>query len=387
LNENCDVLIVGSLINADLVLAEHLSRAGLRVCVARKQVGEREEPIRPYTGFHTHFDLSNIHRVRNSLDFLKLARSSRLVVSLTGALINHLSFLWPLRRWLGLPPVFHMSTGSDITELAVAPTLKGRLFRQYLRFTQLNIMPAYPRALSNIQALQVPNVVFLPFCYFLPELDDEESKARKGRKDSILFFHPSHLDWKQEKSDASRNSSKGNDRFIRAFARAVKGGLDARCLILDRGPDREHAKRLIDELGVADRFTWKPHLSRDELVESYLQADVVVDQFDVGGIGAIAIEAMYLGKPVMIYINEASHGVSTPDPPPVLNARTEEEIYAQIKRCAEPEFLASLGERARAWVKLHYDWKRQIAPFLFYYSLYTGHRIVDYGWDFDPDTA
>ena len=77
-----------------------------------------------------------------------------------------------MRRFLGLPPVINLTTGSDITELAVERSLHGLLYRQYLRFVDLNWCLPMPHALQNITRLKVPNVVFMRgFPYIVPDPD------------------------------------------------------------------------------------------------------------------------------------------------------------------------------------------------------------------------
>jgi len=199
----------------------------------------------------------------------------------------------------------------------------------------------------------------------------------------LRFFHASHLDWKVNDPGINRWSAKGNDRFFRAFARATRDGLDAECVVLDRGPDRDEARLLARGLGLEDRITWLPQLSRDELFMEFARADVIVDQFDVGSYGGITIEAMSLGRPVMVYINSATARLVYPDPMPVLNCHSEEEIHAQLVRCRDRDYLVKLGADARAWVYKYHSWESCLDQFIFYYTLLTGDRVVHYGWNGD----
>ena len=386
-DKDFDVLVIDSLWISDLIVAEHLSRKGLKCGVLRQNRHKEpeKESIGPLSTYHTHFSESDIVWTETVPAFLRIARRSRLIVSFTGALIWHLRMFWPLRQLLGLPPVVNWFSGSDILELAIEASLPGRLYRQYLRFVDLNIGFVFPHALKNLMLLKVPNLVFLRFPYLLP---DPSVQFRSHDANGIVrFFHASHLDWKVNDPGQHRYSSKGNDRFIKAFARAIRNGLRAHCVILDRGPDREVAKALIQKLDVVDYFEWKPQLSRDDLVNEYLKADVVVDQFDVGGLGGIAVEAMALGKPAMVWTHENGYRIAYPELPPVFNAHTEEDIYCQIMRCKDRVFLQDLGQRAKEWVYKYLHWETCLDQFLFYYSLLTGHRVIDYGWDLDPYVA
>lgn len=379
-----DILITGELAGFDLLLAEHLSRRGLHCAVARRATpsGSPPQPAGTYTSYHTHFSPDDVVGVGTGMPFLALARQSRLIVSLTGALVGALGrVLWPLRHTLGLPPVINITTGSDIIELATEKSVRGWCYRQYLRFAALNWIAPYPQALSNVIALRVPNIVFMRFPYYLVGETNPHGGLPMGR---IRFFHPSNLDWKASDPGAQRYSSKGNDRFIRAFARAVDGGMDAECVFLDRGKDRALARALVSTLRLDNRVIWKPQLTRDELREELGRADIVVDQFDVGIFGGIAAEAMSMGKPVLIYLCESSMRLLYAELPPVLNAHREEEIHDQILRCRDRHFAQELGARAREWVYRHHHWDSCLDEFLFFFTLLTGQRVVDYGWDRDP---
>lgn len=379
-----DVLIIGELVGIDLMFAEHLSRKRLKCCVLRRQTKTSTEKISSLSSYHTHFQEQDIIYYKNGREFLKYAKKSRLIVSFTGALIGALRFLWLLHHFLRLPPVVNITTGSDIMELAVEKSLLGVMYRQYLKFADLNWCAPYPYAVKNIFALKVPNVVFMRYPYYLLPDNHNVISIKNDEKKPLHFFHASHLDWKVNDPGSHRKSTKGNDRFIKAFARAIKDGLDAYCVILDRGPDRAVAKELIRNLDVEDRFIWKPHLTRDELLNEFCNTDMVVDQFDGGGFGGIAIEAMSMGKPVMIYLQKNCLNLLYAEPPPVLNCHTEEEIYDQIMKCRDRAYLQNIGKNAKEWIYKYHHWETCLDQFLFYYTLLTGHRVLDYGWDLDP---
>jgi glycosyltransferase involved in cell wall biosynthesis len=374
-------MIIGDLVQNDLLFAEHLSRKGLKCCVLRKNK-RISDTVTIFSQYHTHFKDEEVITIHSAWEFLRYAKKCRLIVSFTGVLIYLLGFFWLFRPFLKLPPVINITTGSDITELANEKSVHGLIYRQYLHSVKLNWCVPYPYSIRNIFRYNIPRVVFMRYPYYL--LDQDNKNRTNENNQTIFFFHVSHLDWKVNDPGENRNSSKGNDRFIRSFAKAVKSGLSAKCIILDRGPDREIAKKLIRDLGVENHFIWKPHLSRDELVNEYYKADVIVDQFDVGGFGGIAIEAMSTGKPVMIYIERNCARLIYPDDPPILNCHSEEEIYEQIMKCADRQFLERLGKEAREWVYKYHNWETCLDQFIFYYTLLTGHQIQDYGWEKNP---
>jgi hypothetical protein len=88
--------------------------------------------------------------------------------------------------------------------------------------------------------------------------------------------------------------------------------------MLDRGADRENAKALVRELGLDDVVTWGPSLPRDELFAAMLEADLIVDQFDVGAFGLTALEAFQVGRPVLTYVDQTCERLVYDDNSPVL---------------------------------------------------------------------
>lgn len=371
-----DVLVFGDLCANDITLAEFLARRGLRVCVARYAKTD-SEGVKIPKDFLRALPEKDIVMISSPAELVSLARRARLVVSFTGSFGFAMKWRWPLRRLFGLPPVISIATGSDFSELLVEPSGRGRFFRYFSSTCDLNMVCAYPHVLKNILELRLKNVIFPRYpIYILPDRPVQPIASLLEGK--LRFFHPSHLDFKVRDPGGHRTSAKGSDRFLRAFIRALDHGLNADCLVLDRGPDRWEAKKIVEATPHASRFVWRPHLSRDELFDEMTRADVIVDQFDVGGLGGIAIEAMALGKPVMTYVAPQCVHIVYSSPPPVISAHSEDEIFDAIMSYADRSRLLALGASAHEWVHENHGWETCLDQLLFYYSLLTGHQIVNY---------
>ena len=374
-NKEYDVLVVGDHCDSDIVHAGYLARRGLR-CVVLRRRGVGTKRIK-------YIENLRVVHFSSYLDFIRYARKSRLVLSFAGLGKVGILYLSPIRLILRLPPLINSTYGSDITELVNEKSIRGVMYRKLLRSADLVWCSHYPNALKNIIRWKLRNVIFMrhPICS-MPVTD---SKPHFGAKDeTVHFLHASNLDWKDGDKGSHRNSSKGNDRFIRSFAKAVANGLNADCVILERGPDVLAAKRLIGELDVEKYFKWKKHLTHEQLSLEISNADVVVDQFDVGGLGGIAFQSMSLAKPVMIYLQEKSQRVLYADIPPVLNCFTGDDIYKVIMKCQNKEALSGLGRRAEEWIKSNHHWSTCLDQFIFYYTMLTGHVVLDYGWKKSP---
>lgn len=370
-----DILVYGDLCANDLLLGEFLARKGLRVHVARKK-RQGGNGVELPEGFLQALGEADISHIGGPGDLVALARRSRMVLTFTGAFGFAMSWRWPLRRVLGLPPVFNYPTGSDFSETLGGSGPLSLFYRYFVRTCAMNAGFTYPHILKNILRRRVTNIAFVRHPYLLPEMPADMPPP----SGPLRLFHASHLDFKVSDPGAFRNSAKGNDRFLRAFLRALDEGLDADCVLLDRGPDRGVARAMIDESRHAGRFTWLPHLSREAFFAEMARADMVVDQFDVGGLGGIAIEAMALGKPVLTHVETANLNIVYSEVPPVLAAFTEDEICARIMDHRDREQLAEIGAAAKGWVHRNHHWENCLDTLLFYYALLTGHEAVDYGY-------
>jgi len=374
-----DVLLIGSLCAFDQVFGEYLARKGMKICIVRIRSTSQGYITVP-ENFLKVSSLNDIIYIHSNKELVTLAKKSRAVVTFTGTFGMQLKWWWVFRRLLDIPPVFNVSTGSDFMELLISKGRVAWFYRYFTKTCTLNITYPCPYSLKSVVKTGLKNVLITKFpSYFLPEKPAQKS-CNTG---TLRYLHPSHLDFKVNDSGVNRTSAKGNDRFIRAFIKALNDGLDAECIILDRGPDRDVAREIINCSGYENRFIWKSHLSRAELMSEIMLADVIVDQFDVGILGNTAIEAMAMGKAVMIYLQKECMNMVYPEFPPVINACKEEEIYDQIMQFNSREKLCLLGEHAQRWIGDNHSWETCTDLFIIYYTLFTGHQVLNYGWDID----
>ncbi|HUU30165.1 MAG TPA: glycosyltransferase [archaeon] len=370
--------VIGRIVGYDYILAESVLKNGLS-CVVFRPHDKNGSGLRDYctrkSSFSECLGKENIYLFKTPLDLFRQAKKCRLIIDINLGLLSGLRHLFFLRFLPFFPPIINLTTGSDIMELIAQKRALSCLYRFHLKTSSLTWTAPYPHALKNLIRYKIFNAVFLRYPYYL------ERQELTGRKpgEEIIFFHPSHLDWKVNDPGAHRVSAKGSDRFIRAFIRAVREGLKAKCVILYRGSDRDEAKKIIRAERMEDFFIWKGHLTRDELFQQYADSDVVVDQFDVGGVGMISCEAMSVGKPVLVYLHQDSARLLYgQDLPPILNCSSEDEIYSQIIKCGDRDYIKQKGEECRAWVFRNHDGRTCMDDFLFYYSLITGDTVKDY---------
>jgi Glycosyl transferases group 1 len=101
-------------------------------------------------------------------------------------------------------------------------------------------------------------------------------------------------------------------------------------------------------------FVMKSGVSNTQVLDLMRGSDVVVDQLLGGNFGLTALEAMALGKPVIVYVADMSI-VLAPDECPIINANPE-TVYGVLKQALEDRGkLAEIGRRSRAYVEKHYS--------------------------------
>jgi glycosyltransferase involved in cell wall biosynthesis len=213
---------------------------------------------------------------------------------------------------------------------------------------------------------------------FSPETEANRTHLRPFLRDQlqceVLFLAPARH------SSNEAVGAKRNDRILYAFHRYVTeaepaGAPKAGLVLFAWGneDDLTASRGLIDVLGLTERVNWQPPQPRPRLVQFYRAADIVLDQFsEVGSFGTTTVEAMSCGKPVITYYSPQVHEWCLPvlgEHPPVLSARTVDEIYERLVWQAKHErYRADIGRRGREWVLRHHSLERVAKAHL---SLYT----------------
>jgi glycosyltransferase involved in cell wall biosynthesis len=154
---------------------------------------------------------------------------------------------------------------------------------------------------------------------------------------------------------------KGQDLFLRAFARAARGKDDIYALVVGDAPDgdgayRDSLERLAGDLGVADRVVFASFC--EEPARWLACMDVVVHaSLEPEPLGLTVLEAMAAGKPV---VAAGAGGVRET----VLPGRTgllypigdEAALADRLQRLIEnPSLRAALGRRGADHVQTSFD--------------------------------
>lgn len=163
----------------------------------------------------------------------------------------------------------------------------------------------------------------------------------------VRFLAPARHLWATDKT----GESKGNDQVVRAVARLVAEGRTGFVVqAVGWGQDLEATRALIRELGVEAYYEWLEPMPQASLWRAYMDSDAVLDQFVIPAIGAVACEALALGRRVITRPNPQAELAFFEERIPMLGAASPEEIAEAMARVLDdPLDAAGLGDAAQSW--------------------------------------
>ena len=213
---------------------------------------------------------------------------------------------------------------------------------------------ALPLKHANVQEL-VENGVDLST--FAPKLRGAGSPAGAIR----LVFMGRMVDWK------------AIDVTLNALAHARAEGTDATLDILGDGNERAGLEALAAELKLEGAVTFHGFRPQSECAEVLAQADALIlnSLYECGG--AVVLEAMSLGLPVIAsdwggpadYLDPSCGILVSPVP----RADFAERLAAAITQlAADPAVRASMGALGQARIQTDFDWERKIDRMLELYA-------------------
>jgi glycosyltransferase involved in cell wall biosynthesis len=201
---------------------------------------------------------------------------------------------------------------------------------------------------------------------------ENKELAKKYSSFEIVYFMVARQTWKSIWADL-----KGNDTFIRAFARFIKEkNPNVRLVMVEKGDDLAGSKQLIADLGIEHMVEWVKEMNKDGIrAFNSLKNVVAVDQFwhqrwykrypgDVPlpkmGFGSASIEAMSAERPLITaFFDEPFYEGNHP---PILSAFTEDEVYQRLVESIEmgKGGREELGRRGYEFVKRYHGWEHVV---------------------------
>jgi glycosyltransferase involved in cell wall biosynthesis len=256
-------------------------------------------------------------------------------------------------------------------------TVQGRLCALTYRMADAVVITNADN-LDSARKLGLQRYVFVPhpvndMRVDVSDSDQLRTALREDLRADFLIFHPARQHW-----EARRHPSweKGNDFFIRAFARFVKTtNPKAGAVFVDWGQSVEQSKELLRSMGVADRVKWIAPQAHRRMLAYIAACDGVADQFFLGAFGTTMPKALMCGRPALIYLNTEMHRWCFPEPPPVVNVRTSEEIFEGLCRLhGETAYRTSIQELGREWYWRWHSSDRVVNLILEVYQQVLGTR-------------
>jgi glycosyltransferase involved in cell wall biosynthesis len=152
-------------------------------------------------------------------------------------------------------------------------------------------------------------------------------------------------------------------RGIGLFHRTSGRRLDIR--LVKKGSSYEASMRLAESEGIADQITWMNEMPQAQASAELRQADIVFEQFGVSGIGMSALEAMSLGRPVIMNARPEIYEPILGCKSPICQARTPEEVCGHLealtKDAGERE---RVGQASREYVERFFSARAAAKTFL-----------------------
>lgn len=200
----------------------------------------------------------------------------------------------------------------------------GRKVEKYCDVTFSETLPALDY-LNGPKVIREPVTMCLDPIIWHPELDIPEEFRLERKPGEIIVYHA--VGNYEHRLREGRNI-KGTHAVLDAIERLQAEGFPVRLVFVTNQRNKDV------------RFT-------------QAQADIVVDQLNIGRYGANAREAMMLGKPTICYINqhepEQKDQLQSLQEAPLVSA-TEETLYDVLKALVlDPEKRQELGRLSRAY--------------------------------------
>jgi len=160
-------------------------------------------------------------------------------------------------------PLISVSTGSDVREVLTSKGLQGYLLRRaYNKSRQVFYFNPDKEVVDGIKKYTRHEP------QYLPNVVDTDFYKPDGKADKSYIFCSSACDWRV----------KGIDILVRAFAEVVKEKKYKKyqLWLMNRGPDINRTKKLVQELGIAKSTKFLGFLTATELKKTINRAKLCV---------------------------------------------------------------------------------------------------------------
>lgn len=350
---NFKIGVIGNLANVGYNLAFNLSNIGIDAkLILHKHEISKWKQLNPNTNLNS----TNILEIipKTTLDNKFIRRVSEILFLNKYNLIISVALggIWSLP--FIQKPIVCYATGSDLRELAAGIGYKGlQVFLAKKVFKKAKLVFYSPDLghVEMIDKLRIKNAIpwkqFVNTDFWKPNL-----QIQKRNSIGLKIFHPTALNWIPK---TPGQSLKCNNLLFEGFRLFLDMGGHGMLYYLKRGQNIEETTKLIEKLDLKQFcVAIGENLDMNQLKFEMFNADVIVDQFHPGGgFGLISLEAMSLGKPVIVGLTDKMMQLAYPPPlesPPVLQAFSKEEIAHKLFNLQDVSTLNKIGASSRNWM-------------------------------------
>ncbi len=92
-----------------------------------------------------------------------------------------------------------------------------------------------------------------------------------------------------------------------------------------------------------------------KMAEYYNNSDIIADQCAVGSLGSLALESMIYEKSFLTYIEKTAHKKSYGSIPPIISAKSSEEIFDGLMELKDKSKRKAMGKELNLWFKTYHS--------------------------------
>jgi glycosyltransferase involved in cell wall biosynthesis len=172
-----------------------------------------------------------------------------------------------------------------------------------------------------------------------------------------MIFAPARHHWQ----DGNASWLKGNDVLIKAAGQVARSGVAFKLVFVRWGAELDKSDALIVAEGLAAHVEWIRPQSRLKLWPYYLRAAAVADQFKAAAFGGVALDAMALGKRLLIRYDAEAAAAFFRSAPPIYNCADVDTLAAALREVlADPLDRGGRGRAHQIWMESEHGVERQL---------------------------
>ncbi|MCI0380444.1 MAG: glycosyltransferase [Gemmataceae bacterium] len=261
----------------------------------------------------------------------------------------NLAAYFPVPAYLSGKPYCAFAVGDDMQyECGLASPL-GQLLSLSFNGARFFFI-SNPHVVGHCRRLGFKNGLYLPYPMDSRRYCPGEPCARKEWE---ARFGPGFYVLSTARLD---HGVKGNVGLFDQLAALAQSEPALRFIFLAWGNDAPHLAQRIADAGLTRQFLMLPPVGKTRLIDYYRSCDCVLDQLIYGYYGATALEAMAVGKPVVMFLRKSHYApLYEGDVAPVFNSPQPTDVVRTLANLVrQPELVQDTGRRARAWLERHH---------------------------------